>query len=245
MHDPKAVMPEETACIFNILKNFQQLNQFYLIGGTAISLHIGHRLSEDLDFITKEQKLPSAAIQATLDKLRQMGIQVTRNDDATTYDEFQIAGMELHDYSQNFIVGKKCKVTFFTADDHHARLLQSTLSPNGFSIATLDELQDLKAVVCASRSSSRDWLDLYLLEKLGFGVAGWKHAFEKSALRPDQFQQALDRIKFGKLPPSDPGFQTLLKNPPTIHDITRQLKVLIQEFERSMHPRSIRGPAST
>ena len=236
MYDPNMVMPEETAYIFDILKSFQELNQFYLIGGTALSLHIGHRLSEDLDFITKEQKLPREAIQASLDKLRQSRIQVVRDDDATSYDEFQIAGMELHDYSQSFIVEMKCKVTFFTAEDHHINLLQSPLGQTGLSIATLDELQDLKSVVCAFRSSSRDWLDLYLLESRGFGVAGWKQAFEKAGLSQDQFQDALYRIKSGKLPPSDPGFQTLLKNPPSIPEINIQLKKRIQEFERSAQP---------
>ena len=232
MLDSKEVMPEETATVFNILKGFQELHSFYLIGGTAVSLHIGHRLSEDLDFITKEQKLPRAAIQAVLEKLTEMGIPWVRNDDSASYDEFLIDGMELHDYSQNFIVGKKCKVTFFTAEDHHARLLQSPLNPTRFSIATLEELQDLKATVCSSRSSSRDWLDLFLLEKRGFGVTEWKRAFEKAGIR-EKFQIALDRIKSGKLPPSDPGFQTLFTHPPTIHQITHQLRRIIAEFEES------------
>ena len=234
MHNPKAVMPKETASIFGILKDFPELHQFYLIGGTAVALHIGHRFSEDLDFITKEPKLPRAAIQAALNKLRQMKIPVERNDDAASYDEFQIAGMELHDYSQNFIVGRKCKVSLFTAEDYHARLLPSPLSPMGFSIATLEELQDLKATVCASRSSSRDWLDLLLLAKRGFGVAGWNASFEKAGLGQEKFRNALNRIKSGKLPPSDPGFHTLLKNPPTISEITLQLKGLIQNYEESV-----------
>jgi len=233
MHDPEAVMPEETAQIFQILRGFRELNKFYLIGGTALSLHIGHRLSEDLDFITKQSKLPRDAIKATLAKLREAGIPVARNDAAASYDEFQIAGMDLHDYNQTFIVGKTCKVTFFTAENHHANLIQSALNTSGFTIATLGELQDLKAVVCTFRSSSRDWLDLFLLQDHGFGVQEWKNAFEKAGLKPDQFANALSRIQSGKLPPSDPGFLTLLASPPTLEQITRNLGQRIAEFEAS------------
>jgi hypothetical protein len=46
------VMPPATAKIFEEIRKNPLLSPFILIGGTALSLHIGHRVSEDLDFIT-------------------------------------------------------------------------------------------------------------------------------------------------------------------------------------------------
>ena len=225
MRDPKDVMPKATAEVFSILKNLPELQDFYLIGGTALSLHLGHRLSEDLDFITKASKLPRSSIDAALAHLRNKGLDTARNDPEAAYDEFQIAGMELHDYSQNFIVGKECKLTFFSAEEHHRLLLESPLSHNGPTIASLDELQDLKAVVCASRSNSRDWLDLYLLAKHhNFTLERWKAAFKKAGLVQGQFDTALQRIQSGRIPPTDPGFHSLAPNPPTLDEITNYFK---------------------
>ena len=64
MNDPFKVMPHETASAYQMLDqldNRQALRNFVLIGGTALALHIGHRLSEDLDFITTLPRLPRAA----------------------------------------------------------------------------------------------------------------------------------------------------------------------------------------
>jgi len=229
MLDPKKVMPKATAEVFSIINNLPELQNFYLIGGTALSLHLGHRLSEDLDFITKANKLPRSNINATMTHLKQKGLNIARNDPEAAYDDFQIAGMELHDYSQNFIVGNECKVTFFTAEEHHRRLLLSELRTDGPTIASLDELQDLKAVVCASRSNSRDWLDLYILAKQhNFTLEKWKDAFKKSGLVQGQFDTALKRIQSGKLPPTDPGFHSLVPNPPTIEEISNYFSAWIK-----------------
>ena len=91
--------------------------------------------------------------------------------------------------------------------------------------ASLDELKDLKAIVCASRSSSRDWLDVYLLAKYyGFGPEGWKDAFAKAGLRKENFETALKRIHSGLLPRTDPGFKALIPDPPGIEEIVEYFK---------------------
>jgi hypothetical protein len=44
------LMPKATQEIFDRLKDDHRLDCFYLVGGTALALQIGHRISEDLDF---------------------------------------------------------------------------------------------------------------------------------------------------------------------------------------------------
>ena len=45
-------LPEATAAVLEKIKKID-LKSFYLSGGTALSLQLGHRESEDLDFFTK------------------------------------------------------------------------------------------------------------------------------------------------------------------------------------------------
>ena len=51
----------ETRRVWEFLSAQPALGGFILIGGTALTMHIGHRISEDLDFITVAHKLPRAA----------------------------------------------------------------------------------------------------------------------------------------------------------------------------------------
>lgn len=44
------LMPKATQEIFDRLKDDHRLDCFSLVGGTALALQIGHRISEDLDF---------------------------------------------------------------------------------------------------------------------------------------------------------------------------------------------------
>ncbi|MEY4862603.1 MAG: hypothetical protein RLZ51_698 [Pseudomonadota bacterium] len=55
-------MPEATQKNFSRLKDDPRLAGFTLVGGTALALQIGHRISEDLDFNIFGQKLPIKAI---------------------------------------------------------------------------------------------------------------------------------------------------------------------------------------
>lgn len=70
MHELKLkLMPEATQRNFARLKDDPRLAGFTLVGGTALALQIGHRISEDLDFNIFGQKLPIKAIDGLLDDL--------------------------------------------------------------------------------------------------------------------------------------------------------------------------------
>lgn len=63
-------MPPATALLFERIKGDRLLSPFTLIGGTALALHIGHRISQDLDFITTQDKLPRALLQRLAQNLQ-------------------------------------------------------------------------------------------------------------------------------------------------------------------------------
>lgn len=231
-------MPAPTAWLFEKVQANPLTSPFILIGGTALSLHIEHRISEDLDFITLLPKLPRAALNELQKNLEANGYKVTHHVNPGAYDDFQISGLDLADHQQDWIVDG-VKMTFFSAEPQHAKLLTQTQSKQkvdpGFKIASLQELCQLKATVTASRSKSRDWLDLFILERdHQFGITEWKKAFDQAGLTSMHFDIALNRMCFGKLDDEDEGYATLLPNPPTIDEMQNRFQKLRNEYERSL-----------
>ena len=53
-----ANIPIVTAGLFDQFSKFTFMKKFTLVGGTALALQLGHRQSEDLDFIFDGEKLP-------------------------------------------------------------------------------------------------------------------------------------------------------------------------------------------
>jgi len=229
-------MPRDTAEMFNLLRNNPLMSPFILIGGTGLALHIGHRRSEDLDFVTLQKRLPRAVLKKIEDDLRAAGHQVVQTVDAGASDDFENAGMDINDYTQNLLVDGVVKLTFFTADAHHENLLKENEDKGGegFRIASLNELSQLKAIVVASRAKSRDWVDLFLLERdHQFGLQQWKEAYDKAGYTDVHFEMALKRICDGKIRDDDEGYSALMPDPPSVEKIALRFKELQKAYEVS------------
>lgn len=233
------VMPEATATLFGEIRDNPLLGHFILIGGTALSLRIRHRISEDLDFITLLPRLPRAALMELERQLVANGHKIEHQVNPGAYEDFQISGLELADQQQDWLVDGEVKLTFFAAEPQHLKLLGQTHerkeSDGGFRIATRDELCWLKATVTASRSKSRDWLDLFVLERdFGFGVVGWKEAFDRAGLSPMQFEIALNRMCEGRLGAGDEGYSALLSDAPSVPEMQERFRKLREDYEKTM-----------
>ena len=70
-------IPPNTKKVLNKIKKTNFLKSFYLTGGSALSLHLGHRESEDLDFFSKDNFDPVRLQQEIkgLGKLKDVVIQ--------------------------------------------------------------------------------------------------------------------------------------------------------------------------
>ncbi len=218
------MLKPETEPVWNFLKTEASLRDFTLIGGTALALRIGHRISEDLDFCYLDLHLPRKALQALEVKAAQNGFSFVRSDDPAALDEFEIGGMELHDFQQDFLVNNSVKLSFFTAD----KPLVKSLNPvpgkgaknQGPRIAELDELFRSKAIVSSKRSKSRDWFDLFaLLNHHGFTIGDYRDAFIRADI-PKQWESGLARICSGNPQANDEGFEDLMENPPDLEEIS-------------------------
>jgi hypothetical protein len=206
---------EDTAKVWEYLKEHPSLTGFVLVGGTALALHIGHRLSEDLDFSFGAVRLPRSRIKGLIRSADENGILFAANDSPLDVDSFINDGMDLNDYHQDYIVSGSVKVTFFSPE-HEVRLHIAPGAVNGPRIATLDEIFAMKCLVCSERSKTRDWFDIYtLMHDYGYTPAQFVNVFITSGV-PQKMEIALTRLCSGRPNQQDEGYVSLLSNPPSV-----------------------------
>jgi hypothetical protein len=209
----------ETKKVWDAIRQIDNLLKgFVLIGGTALALHIQHRLSEDLDFACVGAKLPRERIRQILSQLERLGFKITPNDNPAALDDFTSGGEDLHDYHQDYIVNDKVKLTFVCPDHTVHKMLGGQLTDT-FRVASVDEIFKLKCLVTAQRSRSRDWFDLYMLfTQHNYTVDNLRATFAAVG-QPHQADIALARLCACKPLSHDEGYAQLAKNPPSAHEM--------------------------
>jgi predicted nucleotidyltransferase component of viral defense system len=126
------------------LSGFTRQHDYYLAGGTALSLYFGHRKSVDLDWFTGES-MGDALVLAG--QIKRAGI---------PFETVQTARGTLHGMI------RKIRVTFL---EFRYPLLESlTESPDmNFRLASLDDLACMKLSALAQRGARKDFCDIYAL----------------------------------------------------------------------------------
>ena len=166
-------LPPSTQAVFSRMAASELTQGFLLIGGTALALHIGHRLSNDLDFIFCERngKLPTARIDSLIRSLREQGCQADLVVDSAQESTFRInSGERLSDYARDYNVDG-VKVTFFAANPNEQpkRFAFWQSCPRDmqkgcvFAVLSLDALKTAKTLVLQDHVRSRDLFDLMVL----------------------------------------------------------------------------------
>lgn len=222
------LLPDSTKSLWLRLRQEPLLKDAILIGGTALTLRIGHRRSEDLDFTFLSEKLPTSNIALLLRKFPDW----TRNDNLASYEEFLISGQSLHDYQQDFITGEGVKVTFFAEEKSAWPLLGTTADQGVFPrIATTKEVFALKCLVCARRSKSRDWFDLYtLFHDHGFQISDMIEVFHRANRHPD-IDLAFRHLCSGITSPDDEGYEALTPTLPSLDTLREFFANLRDRYE--------------
>ncbi|MBE3573816.1 MAG: nucleotidyl transferase AbiEii/AbiGii toxin family protein [Moorella humiferrea] len=118
------------------------LQNFYLAGGTALALHLGHRLSEDLDFFSP----------GTVDTL----ILKQRLQDLGNFQLLEEKWGTLHGIFQ------ETKVSFLY---YRYPLLFPIAQFWGCPVASPEDIAPMKIEAIASRGSRKDFYDLYFITR--------------------------------------------------------------------------------
>lgn len=114
----------------------------YLVGGTALAVHLHHRESRDLDFFLQfPEDFPSLA--------EELGL--AGNFVATTIEDNTLNGV-LDD----------AKIQFLVADTQ--RILEPTITVAGLRVAGMGDLLATKLMVISDRGELRDYFDIMTIE---------------------------------------------------------------------------------
>ncbi|GAB0154485.1 nucleotidyl transferase AbiEii/AbiGii toxin family protein [Marinobacterium sp. BA1] len=109
-------LPSKTKAVFELLRNREELSEFVLIGGTALSLQLNHRQSEDLDFWLPSKSLNRYGINKLIAHLKSTGHQTVLVTPASMISKARINGFDLLDSAQDWSIDG-VKVTFFSRID--------------------------------------------------------------------------------------------------------------------------------
>jgi hypothetical protein len=151
-------LSKHTERIFDAISNLDCVKEYVLVGGTALALQIGHRLSEDLDFM--KWKSPSdpnpevnwPTVEAAL----------------KTIGEVKTDVLELHHV--NFIV-EGVKVSFYANRMYEKpEDLIVIQVKNNISVADKLSLGMMKVELTARRAKFRDFYDIYALTREGLSL---------------------------------------------------------------------------
>lgn len=167
MH-PEVLRPE-TLTLARTLGTAEELQGLTLMGGTALAMQIGHRVSLDLDFACFEEPLPSQAIEQCMARLKEQGHTVQLITSSHQISTFKInTGRNLLDLVRDYVVDG-VKVTFFVHGrnepqrDFYRQTATVTDETTGLTLLGLEGLRVAKTLVLADRVRSRDLYDLHIL----------------------------------------------------------------------------------
>ena len=156
--DWKLGLREETIPVFVAVSQMEIVKGLYLCGGTAQSLQMQHRKSEDLDFelLGTRKERPSLDFSAIANEVSSV---------------FPDCRKEFLGKNQlQIFVNGNVKLSFFRPENSVPELGKGFVY-NNIVTPSLQELLGMKLFTVAVRSAFRDYYDIYALLKEGYDLA--------------------------------------------------------------------------
>ena len=197
MHDE--ILNADQLKLLPLMARFKR--EYYLVGGTAIALHIGHRRSVDFDMF----KMSAINHKKNLDKIVAVGFdhQVTRRVE-----------------EQMNVLVNGVKLTFF---QYPFPVVPEDNFEKVFRLPSLISLAAMKAYALGRRSKWKDYVDLYFLLTKHFTIA--EISAKATELFGELFSEKLFRAQLSYFGDVDYTEQVeyLISNPPTEAEIKARL----------------------
>lgn len=182
--------------------------EYYLVGGTAIALHIGHRRSIDFDMF-KQRRVNH---NKNVEKIKASGfpLQITRRVEE----------------QMNLIVNN-VKITFF----EYPFEIEASCKVGSFArIPALIDLAAMKAYALGRRSKWKDYVDLYFITKDHHTID--EIVVRASEIFGEMFSDKLFRSQLSYFDDVDytEAVDYLIENPPTDEEIKSHLVSISTEI---------------
>jgi hypothetical protein len=189
------ILSEQQKELLPLVAQFKR--EYYLVGGTAIALHIGHRQSIDFDLFKKTKLRKSDIYQKIHSKSGNI-----------------INGYE--DSKQLNLIINSVKFTFFNFPyevPRNSELKDIIKMPDLLTLASM------KAFALGRRAKWKDYVDLYFLIKYHFSIR--EISAKASEIFKDEFSAKLFRVQLSyfKNINYDEEITFLVENPPTEEEV--------------------------
>ena len=138
------VLDSERISILENLSNFRDM--FYLAGGTGLALVLGHRDSVDFDFFTKESFDENRLIEKI----------------SNVFEGHNVKVVQLEKGTVTVLIDDNIKISFF---NYKYNLVSNLIETEFFNIASILDIACMKLSAICSRSTNKDYVDLYFILK--------------------------------------------------------------------------------
>ncbi len=135
--------------LLKLLMQQSCLADFNLVGGTALALQLGHRVSIDLDLFSDKD----IDTKYVISELAKTFISI----DVTEYTNSIIQKIEYPSESQNYIKVDIVKYPY--------KLIKPVIFEDGIRLLTKEDIIPMKLSAIGSRGSKKDFYDIYFLLK--------------------------------------------------------------------------------
>ena len=197
MEHSKSLAPH-TGKVFEIISQLECIKPYTLVGGTALSLQIEKRQSEDLDFmkwLTKRNEKPEINWPSIKKELESIG----------TIKDYEVGGFDF--VSFNF---EGVKLSFYAAPRKEITSMKRIPYLNNLFLADMESIGAMKMEAMLRRAKFRDYYDIYSILKEGGDInkmiaAALEHSDHKLRTRG-----LLNMLTTGKNFIKEKGFEELL-----------------------------------
>ena len=197
MEHSKSLAPH-TGKVFEIISRLECIKPYTLVGGTALSLQIEKRQSEDLDFmkwLTKRNEKPEVDWPAIKKELESVG----------EIREYEVGSFDF--VSFNF---EGVKLSFYAAPRKAIPSMQRIPYLNNMFIADMESIGAMKMEAMLRRSKFRDYYDIYSILKEGKDIQKMIDAALEHSSHKLRTRGLLAMLTNGSYFVKEKGFEELL-----------------------------------
>jgi len=241
-------LPKATRSLFvELSKNTDiEITNATLMGGTALTLLIGHRLSEDLDFFFFQEKLPVELNKLIASLKNSHSVHSTLT--SSQISQARINGYNIEDYIREYLIDN-VKISFSVmakggeSRANYFRTAEKNNYQGAFDILSLDSLFKSKAVTLNDRVKSRDLFDLMVLVRdHGYTIADIVESIMIVDDKDEQQANAVIEVLLGIVPldDNDPGFNSINLDV-SMSDIYNFFRQEVDKYEQSIAKTEIEG----
>lgn len=193
----RKAMPEATFDLFTEgFSKIDYIRNWTLVGGTALSIHLQHRLSEDLDFFIEKSTFSQERthIEKMIANLEEQGYDCVMTHNNSESLDYEIEGV---------------KVTFFSSGLKNLKSNCSTYK--NIEVASIETIIAMKMeAIISYRTKTRDFYDIYAIsENKGIHIFTMLDIYNRHSNKKGKEELIYSRFAKKPLDSDDEGLSTM------------------------------------